>query len=652
MTNAALPSSNSPSRRSRWIIAVGVAALVGLACYGTLRALRSASSERSVPAPEQTDPDPRRAANTPYLNVRPDVAYVGDEACASCHVKYVESYRHHPMGRSLRPVADLPADTRPEGNPFNAMGLQFRIERRGSQVVHRELLVGPDGRVLAQTEAPVRYALGSGTRAISYLIDHEGTLTQSPITWFEQTKSWDMSPGFKGAPDRFERPILASCLFCHCNLAEPDADTRSAYRSPIFHQGYSIGCERCHGPGALHVKAQQSGQEVVVGGHDVTIVNPSRLEPALQEAVCAQCHLGGKERVLRRGRGAFDFRPGLPLESFYRIFVLPPDLVQGNRVAGHLEQIHVSRCFQKSAGKLACTTCHDAHSVPDPKERETYYRDQCLQCHHTESCTETLARRHSRTKTDDCTVCHMPQQATDISHVALTDHRIRRRPDPHQGPPPEPDPLLAILSLLPFDHDRVDGSDRELLRDLAIASIVRARSQAVAVRMRVSRDFTPLLAEAVRAYPDDLSARESLAVSLAWQGQLRQALAECEEILARVPRRELALTDAGVISQQMELADKSLAYWQRALEVNPWSTRYRFAMAKLLSMRDDWDKAAAESRRILAQNGDHIFSRLLLLEYYLRNRKTAEARAELETVLALHPPNEAQLRQRFADLLR
>lgn len=651
MTNPALPPSKPPCRYPRWIIAVGVAALVGLACYGTLKSLRSASSEQPAPAPEQRDSDPRLAAATPYLNVHPDVAYVGDEVCASCHGKYVESYRHHPMGRSLRPVADLPADTRPEGNPFNAMGLQFRIERHGDQVFHRELLVGPNGRTLAQTEAPVRYALGSGTRAISYLIDHDGTLTQSPITWFEQTKSWDMSPGFKGAPDRFERPILASCLFCHCNLADPDADTRSAYRTPIL-QGYSIGCERCHGPGALHVKAHQNGQEITAAGVDVSIVNPGHLEPALQEAICSQCHLGGKERVLRRGRAAFDFRPGLPLESFWRIFVLPPDLMQGNRVAGHVEQIHVSRCFQKSAGKLGCTACHDAHSVPTAKEKETYYRDRCLKCHETESCTETLARRHARTKADNCTVCHMPQQDTDISHVALTDHRIRRRPDPHQGPPTEPDPLLAIRSLLPFDHDRVDVSDRELMRDLAIASVVRARSQTADVRMRVGHDFTPVLAEALRTHPDDLSARESLAVSLAWQGQLGKGLEECEEVLARAPRRELALTDAGVISQQMRMLDRSLAYWQRALAVNPWSTRYRFAVAKLLSLRGDWEQAAAESRRLLAQNGAHIFARLLLMEYYLRNGKKGEARAELGIALALHPPNEAQLRQRFADLLR
>jgi anaphase-promoting complex subunit 3 len=172
------------------------------------------------------------------------------------------------------------------------------------------------------------------------------------------------------------------------------------------------------------------------------------------------------------------------------------------------------------------------------------------------------------------------------------------------------------------------------------------------VRAQMGHDVGPALAKAVQAHPEDLSARESLAVCLAWQGLPGEALEACDETLARAPRRELALTDAGVISQQMGLVDRSLAYWQRASALDPWSTRYRFAVASLYSMRGDWEEAAAEVRRILAQNGAHANSRLLLMQYYLQKGKRAEARTELETALALHPPNEDQLRQRFAELLR
>ncbi len=611
MLYQSVPPSQPTTHRARWVLGIGAVVLLGLACYGWLRSRPSADSP-----PEPTDSDPRLTFATPFRNVRPDVGYVGDDACASCHKTYCDTYRHHPMGQSLRPVGDLPQDTRPEGNPFKAMGLQFRVERRGKQVIHREEVLAPDGRVLAHTEAPVRYAIGSGAQAISYLIDHDGTLTESPITWYVESKSWDLSPGFKGAPDRFERPILADCLFCHCNRALPDPDTRSVYREPIF-EGYSIGCERCHGPGALHVRARQNNENVEVAGVDTTIVNPARLEPALQEAVCAQCHLSGKERVLRRGREAFDFRPGMPLEAFARVFVLPPDLVQGSRVASHVEQLRASRCFQQSAGKFGCGSCHEAHSLPAREKKDAYYRDQCLKCHQPQSCTEPLERRRAKTPEDSCTVCHMPQQVTNIQHLPLTDHRIRRNPDRLQGPPVEPDPLTAIRSLRPFGQKEVDRNDRELLRDLAVASVGRARSQTPQVRKEVSGDFLQVLKEAVQAHPEDLAAQESLAVCLAWQGELGPALDVCDAVLARAPRRELALTDAGVIAQQMKLMNRSLDYWQRAVALNPTSARYHFALAQVYVSRNDWNEAAVECRRVLALNGAHPFARQLLMHYAL-----------------------------------
>src|SRR5207253_975908 len=81
--------------------------------------------------------------------------------------------------------------------------------------------------------------------------------------------------------------------------------------------------ERCHGPGELHVQRQRE-RRTEPGDWDDTIVNPSRLEPALREAVCEQCHLQGQARVLRRGRGVFDYRPGLPLHLSWTVFEKPP----------------------------------------------------------------------------------------------------------------------------------------------------------------------------------------------------------------------------------------------------------------------------------------------------------------------------------------
>lgn len=636
-----------PGGPARWAVGVGIVTAVAAGLVFAWQNWPQPLAPAELPPPTPTRSGPEPTATTPYLNAAPGVGYTGDAACADCHPAHAATYHRHPMGRSLTPIAEVAA--RPgyppqPGKPFDALGLQFDVERRGDRIVHREVARDRDRRPVATTEAAVAYAVGSGAHARSYLIRDGAALTLSPITWYTQKDAWGLSPAFEAIPDRFERPVAAGCLFCHANHAEPDPDTLNSYREPVF-TGHAIGCERCHGPASLHVRARRAAEPVA--DPDLTIVNPARLEPALREAVCEQCHLGGRERVLRRGRGPFDFRPGLPLEAFWRVLVLPPDAAQGNRVAGHVEQMHASRCFQASAGKLGCVSCHDPHAVPRPEEREGYFRDRCLTCHQSRGCTEPPARRREVTPGDACTTCHMPRGETNIGHVSLTDHRVPRRPDPKVAAAEPP----SAGRLVPFGHDRVDPGDAELARDLAVGLVARARTRP-ALRAEVSRTFLPALDRAVRSHPDDLAARESLGVALAWQGRPDLALAACDATLAAAPRRELVLSDAGLISRTTGQPDRSLDYWRRALAVNPSSSRYRFEVAALLAQRGEWEAAAAECRRVLARNGSHQGTRLVLVQYYLHHGMKPQARGELEAVLAFGPPNAAELRRTFGELLR
>jgi tetratricopeptide (TPR) repeat protein len=157
---------------------------------------------------------------------------------------------------------------------------------------------------------------------------------------------------------------------------------------------------------------------------------------------------------------------------------------------------------------------------------------------------------------------------------------------------------------------------------------------------------------AVGDHPDDLPAREGLGVALAWAGNLEAALAACEATLARAPKRELVLSDAGLIAQRLGLNENSLGYWRRALDINPHSSRYRFEVANALVVRGDWPAAVEECRAVLAANGGHVPSRLVLMQYHWESGAKDKARAELVAILSLRPPNEAMLRQRFAEILR
>jgi hypothetical protein len=601
-------------------------------------------------APAATADDPRLTFSTPYRNVRPEVGYVGDEACAGCHGGHAENYRRHPMGRSFAPVSRLVPPDRYDAsahNPFERPGRLFRVDRRGDAVFHRAVLRGPEGRPLAEAEAEVQYAVGSGTRGRSYLVNRDGYLVESPISWFSQKASWDLSPGFE-AEQNFERPIKAECLFCHANDAAPVEHTLNQYRQPLS-RGWAIGCERCHGPGELHVRRRRAGDDPP--GRDDTIVNPGRLEPALREAVCEQCHLEGQQRVLRRGRQPFDYRPGLPLYLFWSVFVRVPELTEGHQAVGQVEQMRVSRCFTASNGKLGCVSCHDPHQLPEPEKKVAFYRGRCLSCHQESSCSLAPAVRRRQSPGDDCSACHMPRRATsDIAHTAITDHRIPRRPG-EDGAAPAP-PLLPGDNPLVFFYKGVaDPRDREVDRDMGLALTELARQKGAGAEP-LGPLALPYLEGAVHRAPDDAAAWEAKGYALWLEGRFPEALDACESALARAPGRERALTDAALLAGLLNRPEAATAYWQRAIAVNPWSAFYHEQLARVLAGRQDWPAAQAECRAALRLNPMSVPARQVLVRCYLHDGQKDQAGAELDVLLALLPSQAEALRRWFADQAR
>src|SRR5438477_6416610 len=166
----------------------------GLLCIGLAIALSKARPPTVV-----ADEDPRLTFPTPYRNVRPEVKYVGDQACSDCHPTQFESFRQTPMGRSLLPISSISSEEHYDAktnNPFAKLGFFFQVEQRAGKVYHRQARRDAQGHAITEHEDEVQYALGSGTRGRSYLIDREGYLFQSPISWFSQGETWDLSPGF------------------------------------------------------------------------------------------------------------------------------------------------------------------------------------------------------------------------------------------------------------------------------------------------------------------------------------------------------------------------------------------------------------------------------------------------------------------------
>ncbi len=389
-------------------------------------------------------------SGSPYRNL--DAEYVGMEACASCHADKAATYEQSQMGRSWEPAtrANSAADfdnALPVYDPH--LDLYYQALARGDSLFIIEYRLA-DGDTIHRRIERVDYIVGSGHHTNSHIMDVGGYLYQMPLTWYVQESRWDLAPGFKGPRNnmRFDRPIRTKCITCHNGMPEIVKGSYNKYDAVP----HGINCERCHGPGSVHVDAMRSGRVVDVSEEiDYTIVNPAKLPVELQFSICQGCHVQGAA-VPKKGMTFADFRPGMPLASVENVFWPRfADSLHQFVMASHGDRLTQSVCFRESPPEqpLTCITCHDPH-VPIETFDKGRYDVACQSCH----APAEVAERHLEPVEDGCVSCHMPVSgAADIPHVTITDHFIRR-------------PDSVITSVL------ADGSERARTRFVRMASLI------------------------------------------------------------------------------------------------------------------------------------------------------------------------------------
>ena len=393
---------------------------------------------------------------SPWRNVYDTAShYVGMQTCRTCHEGIYQTFILTGMGQSFglatkeKSAADFsPAHAlvydsaldyyyKPYWTNDSFFIMEFRVEH--GDTTYRRI-------------QRVNYVIGSGQHTNSHIFSNNGYFFQAPITFYTQKHRWDLAPGFeKGASSRFQRLIEIECMSCHNGY--PDFVTNSENKYISVKTG--IDCERCHGPGSLHVHDRQTTTPVDTSkGPDYSIVNPRRLSTELQNNVCQRCHLQGIA-VLNDGKTFFDFHPGMKLSEVMNVFMPEYEGAQDKMImASHVERMKKSQCYLQS-GKMSCITCHNPHISVKFTPRAQYL-NACQNCHGAVSgqhqCTESAAVR--ATKNNDCVTCHMPHNGSiDIPHVAVTDHYIRKRPVSDT----EAKKITAFLGIKCFNNNNPDA---------------------------------------------------------------------------------------------------------------------------------------------------------------------------------------------------
>lgn len=373
---------------------------------------------------------------SPYLNHNDSVKYLGIQACASCHADKFATFTQTGMGSSfgLATLKKSAGDFKQNKPVYDAFrNLYYLPFFRDSIFYLNEYRLDGNDTIYSRTER-ISYIVGSGHHTNSHFIQENGFVFQAPITFYTQKGQWDLPPGFEnGNNSGFERKIGLECMSCHNALPQLISGSENQYRE----LPHGIDCERCHGPGELHVNEKSKGIIVDVSKQpDYTIVNPAKLSWKRQIDVCQRCHLQG-DAVLKPGKNFTDFKPGMKLSDVFDQFSPEYEGSDDIVMAAHAERFQRSKCFissvkgnledEKAKVGFTCISCHNPH-VSVRQTNTDVFNTKCRSCHSTQTqkqCSESALKISAASS--NCVKCHMPASGTaDIPHVSVHDHYIRK----------------------------------------------------------------------------------------------------------------------------------------------------------------------------------------------------------------------------------
>ena len=572
-----------------------------------------------------------------YLNHSDTARYVGKEVCRNCHYDTYENFIHTGMGLSF----DKASKSKSSANfhPDSVLYDSYRdfyykpYWKNDSLVLLEYRLEGKD--TIFSRQERVHYIIGSGQHTNSHIYSSGNYLHQLPFTYYTQDGHLDFPPGFEdGHNTRHTRKIGLECMSCHNALPEFVMGSENKY--DLVPDG--INCERCHGPGSIHVEQKMAGIIVDTANViDYSIVNPAKLSPDLQFELCSRCHLQGNA-VLKEGKSFYDFKPGMRLSEVMDVF-LPKYEGKDDEfiMASHVDRLKQSECFLQS-GTLSCINCHNPHISVRLTGKEVF-NDACISCHQEQKCTAPIADRVA--KDDNCFSCHMPKSgSSDIPHVSITDHKIAI-PQPKEK-------VAAIERFLGLKSINNPNPDQMTIARAYIQQYEKYEAKMDYLDSAYFHLEKELKSYSQKYYPECVNyyfLRNDFksVVRHAEQIGVQQLLATILVEQDYSNRHAWAAYRTGESYLALDSDNKALKCFMKATELAPYSLEFRNKLGTALMNAGNTNEAAKQFEFIISEQEDYVSAYINLGFIRLRSGKIEESLQLYLKALSLAPDNEQAL---------
>ncbi|MCJ7595430.1 MAG: hypothetical protein MUO52_11740 [Desulfobacterales bacterium] len=311
---------------------------------------------------------------------RTGATFVGSETCKRCHERTFLEWKTSLHSRMMQDAKD---------EPLANIG---------------DFETPSDSRHF--TKEDVDYTLGSQWKQ-QYLKKEGKDLIVLPAQYNVFSGEWKAY--FPEEPAK--RDWFKECAGCHATGVDPEKKT---------YVEMGIACEACHGPGSNHVEA--------VPGYEIhTIIQASRLTPALAAQICGSCHTRGRDKSGKYAYpAAYQIHKGAANIRLYFDEVDPESdgkYFWPSRESKYSNQQYLDwKQSEHAKVGVTCITCHDVHrsrsslqvvgEVPNPlvviRSKTRLFEDQlCKSCH----TTVQYRSVHKIHTFGSCVRCHMPKVA-------------------------------------------------------------------------------------------------------------------------------------------------------------------------------------------------------------------------------------------------